>query len=150
MQGITRLILSIIFVVIYSALHAQSQADTTVIKELEQKLRVALIKGDTATLFHYWAPEFVVNNPGNHVSPLDRVKVFIRTGLMDYSDFDLVIDKVTIIDNIALSMGTEVVKPQRRTDDAGKTVTRRYTDVWMKRNNGWQMVGRQATVTAVK
>jgi len=142
--------LSSLFVVLYSGAYAQSQADTTVVKELEQKMKVAILKGDTATLYQYWAPEFIVNNPSDHVTPLASVKIFLRNGLIDYSDFDLIVEKITIIDNIALSMGREVVKPQRNTDDAGKTVTRRYTDVWMKRNNTWQMVGRQATVTAVK
>jgi hypothetical protein len=117
---------------------------------MEEKCRQAILKGDTATLFRYWAPEFVVNNPANYVSPLPMVKMFLRKGFIDYSDFDLIIEKITIIENIALSMGREVVKPQGKTDDVGKVVTRRYTDVWMKRNNTWQMVGRQATVTALQ
>lgn len=146
----SKVILFFLFGVLSSSLRAQSQADTTVIRELEQKMRVAILKGDTATLFQYWAPEFIVNNPSDHVTPLASVKIFLRKGLIDYSDFDLIVEKITIIDNIALSMGKEVVKPQRNTDDAGKTVTRRYTDIWMKRNNSWQMIGRQASVTAIK
>jgi hypothetical protein len=70
--------------------------------------------------------------------------------MIDYSDFESVIEKITIIDNVALVMGHEIVKPKGNTDNVGKTVTRRVTDVWMKRNGHWQMIGRQATITKLE
>lgn len=47
-------------------------------------------------------------------------------------------------------MGHELVSPEGVTDNAGKSLTRRYTNIWMKRDNQWKLVGRQATIVTVQ
>jgi ketosteroid isomerase-like protein len=47
-------------------------------------------------------------------------------------------------------MGEEVVEPRDTAANAGKTVRRRFTDVWRKEPDGrWRLTVRQATVTSV-
>jgi len=50
---------------------------------------------------------------------------------------------------MAVVMGEDIVKPQGNMQDAGKTVTRRYTDVWMKAQNKWKLIIRQATIISI-
>ena len=47
-------------------------------------------------------------------------------------------------------MGEEITKPQGHQLHAGKTVTRRFTNIWKFVNNQWFMIGRQATIVKVE
>jgi hypothetical protein len=142
-------ILTIIFLSMCLIVNAQSDLDP-VIKELEQKEAAAMLKGDTLTLSKMWSPNYVVNNPLNLVVDVKTIKWLIRNGKIDYTSFERVIDKITYTDNLAVVMGTEVVKPERKTENSGKTVNRRYTHVWMKTKGHWLLVARQATNVEVK
>ena len=139
------------FVFILASVGARAQAsDTTVIKDLEQKMKTAVLNGDTATFFEFGAPELVVNNPTNHVVTHEMVKKFTRTGQIAYSSYEIVIEKIVIVENVAISMGQEVVVPKDNSNHLGKTVTRRFTNVWMKRKGVWKMIARQSTEVAVQ
>ena len=47
-------------------------------------------------------------------------------------------------------MGLETLTPQGDTQNAGKTVTRRFTNIWTKESDEWKLTARQATVVLVK
>jgi ketosteroid isomerase-like protein len=48
-------------------------------------------------------------------------------------------------------MGEEVVKPRDTAPNAGRTVRRRFTDVWQKESDGkWRLTIRHATITSVQ
>ncbi len=148
-----RLIGLLLIASIYSLnVAAQSKSATEqTIRNLEQAEVQAVLKGDTATLFNkLWAPEFLVNNPANIVVTKSDVAALIRSGKLNYEQFNRVIEKVSIIDNTAIVMGREEIAPQGVTDHAGKQLTRRFTNIWMKRNGEWKSVARQATIAAVE
>jgi hypothetical protein len=140
-----------VFLLVFSsgALIAQSKAEAE-IRHLEQLEARAVVKGDTSTLFQtIWAPEFLVNNPANLVVTRQQVLTLIRSGKLDYESFERIIERVSIIGNTGIVMGREVVKPKGVTDHAGKNVIRRYTNIWMRRDNSWKLVGRQATISSL-
>lgn len=56
---------------------------------------------------------------------------------------------MTFIDELAEVMGEDIVKTQGNMQDEGKTVTRRYTDVWMKAQNKWKLIIRQETIISI-
>jgi hypothetical protein len=120
------------------------------LRSLEQLEGQCVTKGDTATLFRLWAKEFVVNNPDNRVVTAQQVRAFMRTGKIDYTSFQRVIEKITVADNVAIAMGHEITTPQKQTANAGKTVTRRYTDVWVRQAGSWHLMARQATNILVR
>jgi hypothetical protein len=39
-------------------------------------------------------------------------------------------------------MGRETVVPKGNSPDSGKTIDRRYTNIWMKRKGKWRLVAR--------
>jgi hypothetical protein len=115
------------------------------ITRLEQLEGQSVMKGDTTTLFKLWTKDFVVNNPDNQVVTAQQVRAFIRLGKIDYNSFQRIIEKITVVDNVAIAMGHEITTPQQQTSNAGKTVTRRYTDVWVRQAGAWHLAARQAT-----
>jgi hypothetical protein len=127
------------------------QTDETIVRNLDNLEREAVLKGDTAALFNrLWSPDMVVNTPANRVGTVEGTKASLKSGKLDYASFERVVEKITFIENIAIIMGQEIIKPQGVSDHAGKTVTRRYTNIWMTRKGDWQMVARQATIIKVE
>lgn len=134
---------------IFFSADAQKDAETE-IRNLENVLKEAFLKKDTATLFKLYAPDFVVNAPNNKTVTLRELKLMLRNGEVDRDMFEKVIEKVNFINNIAIVMGNETLHPTGKMPDAGKIVKRRYTNIWMKTKKTWQLVARQSTIISVE
>jgi hypothetical protein len=148
---VCRCLLACLFLACGARLSAFGQQATEAeIARLEQLEGRSVTQGDTATLFRLWAKDFVVNNPDNRVVTAQQVRAFMRTGKIDYGSFQRIIEKITVVDNVAIAMGHELTTPQRQTANAGKTVTRRYTDVWVRQAGAWHLAARQATNVTVQ
>lgn len=121
------------------------------IRQLENLERVSVLKFDSATLFgKIWSPKMVVNTPANVVGTVEGTKTQLRSGNLNYLSFERNIEKITFYDNVAIVMGGEKVKPQGKQMNAGKLVSRRFTNVWMYSNNTWRIIARQATIIKVE
>lgn len=132
-------------------LFAQTDPREAEIRHLENIEREATMRGDSAVLFgKIWSNEMVVNTPANRVGTVEGSKMQLRTGNLAYASFVRNIEKITFNDNIALVMGEEITQPQGHQLHAGKTVTRRFTNIWKNANNQWFMIGRQATIIKVE
>jgi len=131
---------------------AQSQDPReTEIRRLENLERESVLKFDSATLFgKIWSPKMVVNTPANVVGTVEGTKAQLRSGNLNYLSFERNIEKITFYDNVAIVMGGEKVKPQGKQMNAGKIVSRRFTNVWMYSNNSWSIIARQATIIKVE
>ncbi|RZL41603.1 MAG: nuclear transport factor 2 family protein [Pedobacter sp.] len=110
----------------------------------------AFQKKDTATLLKIFSPNFVVNAPTNKVTTLPELMQMLRQGEVDVAQFERITESVTFINNIAISMGNETIRPAGKMPNAGKTVKRRYTNIWMKGETGWQLVARQSSIISVE
>jgi ketosteroid isomerase-like protein len=141
----TTLLLLFIFFYAFSQNATESE-----IRKLEDAQREAFLKKDTATLYKIFSPDFVVNAPTNKITTLQDLKVLIRAGNVDMEAFERVTEKVTFTNNIAIAMGNETLRPTGNMPNAGKTVKRRYTNIWMKNNNSWQLVARQSTIISIE
>jgi ketosteroid isomerase-like protein len=120
------------------------------IKRLEEQERVAVTGGDTTTLFRLWSPDYVVNNPNNMILTAAQIKKFMRSTGMDKSSFTRNIEKISFVKDVAIVMGSETVTVKDKNGNAGKPVYRRYTNVWIRNGNGWNLSARQATITLVQ
>jgi ketosteroid isomerase-like protein len=106
----------------------------------------AILRGDLAALDKIWTKDFRVNNPFNQVDQADR----IRTGAVTYSSFLREPESVLVHGNTVIVMGREIVVPKGNSPDAGKTINRRYTNIWMKREGKWRLIARHASVICAK
>ena len=130
-----------------TSLAQSSRADSKVqdqIRALEQAEVAALLRNDIPAMQRNWATDYVVNNPFNVV--VDASKGPIRAGTLTYSSFKREIERVLIRGNTVIVMGSETVVPSGKSADAGKTIHRRFTNVWMKKGGRWLLTARHANV----
>ena len=121
------------------------------IRRLENLEKESVLKGDSAALYDkIWSPNMVVNTPANVVGTIEGTKAQLRAGNLSYLSFERNIEKITFTDNVAIVMGGEIIKPQGHQLNAGKTVSRRFTHVWLYRNNSWSIIARHATIIKVE
>ena len=125
------------------------QKNVTEIRRLENAQREAFLKKDTASLFKLLSPDFVVNAPTNKVTTLHELMVLMQKGEVDLDSFGRFIEKITFIKNIAVVMGYDIVYPSGKMPNAGKKITRRYTNIWMQDKQTWKLVARQATIVSI-
>ena len=112
------------------------------IRRLDLAHADAVLRGDLKALDKLWTEDFKVNNPFNQVDRADR----IRTGAVTYSSFIREPETVLIHGDTVIVMGREMVVPKGDSPDSGKTINRRYTNIWMKRSGNWRLVARHASV----
>ncbi len=140
------LIAAIVVFVLSSAVSAQSVKQKAAIEQEIRKLDLAhadaVLRGDLAAMDKIWTADFKVNNPFNEVDKADR----IRTGAVTYSSFERVAETVLVHKNTVIVMGRETVVPKGNSPDAGKTINRRYTNIYMKREGKWRLIARHASV----
>jgi len=103
---------------------------------------------DFAALETLWAPEMVVNSPGNNI--LTRAQVFqsIRDDKLAYSSVKTASDDFFVSKDVAVEMGHEDIVMSNG-PMAGKPLIRRYTNIWQKRRATWVQIARQATYVGI-
>ena len=116
------------------------------IRKLDLAHADAVLRGDLVAMDKLWTEDFRVNNPFNEIDKADR----IRTGAVTYSSFVRVPESILVHKDTVIVMGRETVVPKGDSPDAGKTINRRYTNIWMKRQGKWLLVARHASVICQK
>jgi hypothetical protein len=145
-----RLLLALAVLLTGKAIFSQDTREA-VIRALEIKEREAVLRTDSVLLFDsLWSPDMVVNTPANRVGTVEGTRMQLRSGKLQYLSFDRTIEKITFNDNLAIVMGEEKLRPQGNQDNAGKLVTRRFTNIWKYSNNQWKIIARHATIIKVE
>jgi ketosteroid isomerase-like protein len=129
-------LLSVFFLV------AQDRDIETEIRNLEQLEVQAVLQKDTVMLLKLWAKDYVVNAPDNMINfasknTLDR-PVLKRPRV----SFTRSVEQVIIRGDVVMAMGSETVVPS----GDQQPVKRRYTNIWMKQEGMWKLIGRHANV----
>ncbi len=95
--------------------------------------------------------DLIVNSPRNSVSTREEVLDLFRAGRMNYESADETIEALSVTENQVVLMGGEVIRPQGGAPNAGRTVRRRFTDVWRREADGqWRLAARQATIISIE
>lgn len=136
----------VLTVIIPNLVGAQSAKQKVALEQEIRRLDLAhadaVLRGDLAAMDKLWTKDFKVNNPFNQIDRADR----IRTGAVTYSSFVREPETVLIHGDTVIVMGRELVVPKGDSPDSGKTINRRYTNIWMKRSGNWRLVARHASV----
>ena len=120
------------------------------IKKMEQLQVQGILEKDSTIIRRILAKDVIVNAPSNSVVDLNMAMEALKLGYIDYTSYEQKIDEIKIIENIGIVMGLETVMPTGLTGKAGTTEKRRFTDIWMYKNNQWVMIARQATNIAIE
>ncbi|MBK7560753.1 MAG: nuclear transport factor 2 family protein [Chitinophagaceae bacterium] len=146
----TKYIFLTAFLISTLSVYAQDNSKTEAeIRALEQTGAKAILKGDTNTLKQLWAPEFLVNTPRNEVTGTrDSILLIQKAGMIDYSIYEKVIERMQFQKNIVITMGHETLVSRNDTPaaKAGQVYKRRFTNIWMKKNGKWQQIARHASI----
>ena len=114
------------------------------------------VRGTQVTLFlngtewGSFTDDAVVNSPANAIHPRARVEASFGRGLIDYHGFERRLEYLGRVGDAVLAMGEEVVTPRNNAPNAGKTVRRRVTELWVPVGGGWKLRARQATIVDVR
>ena len=121
------------------------------VETIDDEEPIGVLKGDEAAQTRFWDPELTVNAPNNqivrHAEILKRMEQ--QTGLQ-YSSFERHREATVIRPDCAVTMGYEVVVPKGDVPDSGKTINRRYTNVYYFEDGTWRLIARQATNISVR
>ena len=145
-----KLFLSVIVIIIAATglVSAQSAKQTDAleqeIRKLEQSQVDALLRNDLAAMERNWAKDYTVNNPFSQAVKASEGP--IRAGTLTYSSFIREVEKVLVHGKTVIVMGKETIVPSGTSADAWKTINRRFTNVWMKKNGKWLLTARHASV----
>jgi len=124
-------------------------SEEDVIRQLEEQERQAVLQQDLAVLERLWAEGFIVNNPQNQISPnRDAVLALVKKGLIRYTRFERRIESIRFNADIAIVMGAETVEPVGDAPRAGRTIERRFTNIWRKQDDTWRIIARHANIIA--
>lgn len=118
--------------------------DELKIRQLEKDWTQLLNKGDTTSLLKIWSKDYVVNNPNGKIVTPKEIIDLMKSG-HKFPAVERIIEKVTFNRDIAIVMGKELEQPSNLTMDQNEWIPRRFTNVWIKSKNGWQLAARQSS-----
>jgi hypothetical protein len=146
---LTKLFLLLVFIIAFSINSFSQQQDEALIRKFEDMEREAILKGDTTLLSELMSKKIVVQNPENAIVGFQQIMNRVRTGKINYASFERRIDNIAFMNGMAVVMGLETLVPQADTQNADKTVKRRFTNIWTKENGNWKLTARQATIISI-
>ena len=135
--------------IVVVAASAGAQSDSPVLREEIRRLDLAhadaIFKGDAASLDTLMDDDVTVNHPTNRiVKEKKELLELIQQGVIRYTSFERVPETFLFFENMIVVMGSETVVPAEGAPNAGKTLQRRYTNVWMKKDGKWRLTVRHA------
>lgn len=115
------------------------------IKALDLAHAQAIVKGDALALDSLMDDEVTVNHPTNRIIKEKKELLdLIKQGVIRYTSFERWPETFLFFNDMVVVMGSEVVVPANGAPNAGKTIQRRYTNIWMNKNDSWQLTVRHA------
>ena len=144
-----KLISALISLLIFFCTYAQNAKDNK-IRKLDNEQKEAYFRRDTLTLLKLFSPNVIINGFSNKFETLEDILTRIRKVGNDMEYYERIIEKIIFAQNIAIVMGNETIKPSGIAINAGKTVKRRFTNIWMPNKKSWQLIARQSTIISIE
>jgi hypothetical protein len=86
----------------------------------------------------------VVNNPNGKIVTPEDIVALMKSG-HKFPAVKRIIEKITFNQDIAIVMGKELQQPANMTANTEEWIPRRFTNIWIKTENGWQLAARQSS-----
>jgi ketosteroid isomerase-like protein len=141
-----KLIIASFSAFIFFCTYSQNEKIEKEIRQMEEKRVAAFLAKDTAAILKIYAPDFVVNRPIGIVSTREKSIERIVSDSLSFISYKFEMEQISIKKNFVVTMGNETVQPSGKNRDAGKTLKRRYTHIWVKENGNWILIVRHANI----
>jgi ketosteroid isomerase-like protein len=123
------------------SIFAQNKSEEE-IRILEKQEVTAFLTQDYKTLDKLWDKNLIVNSAKNIIEHnAQEVKDLLKAGVIKNAEMERTVEEVSIHENVAISMGSEMVKSMQ-----GKVVKRRFTNIWLKTQDGWKLTASQHSI----
>ena len=141
------LILAFVMFVVVPRLAAQ--IDNTALREEIKKLDLAhadaIFKGDAKALDSLMDDDITVNHPTNQIVKEKKELIdLIHQGVIRYTRFERYPEMFIFFKDMVVVMGNETIVPAKGAPNAGITLQRRYTNIWMLQDGKWRLTVRHA------
>lgn len=136
--------------------HPQGRtADSAAVRELDDQMRLAVLRRDIPALERFWSDQLVVNAPNNQVVRGKRAVLdVVRTGIINFSSFERDIEFIQVEGDFVITMGLETLRALADSPAnglrAGEMTRRRFTNIWKREGDTWRLYIRHANVIAPK
>jgi ketosteroid isomerase-like protein len=134
-------LVSFVFLTLVSSSQSNDEQE---IRELEKYWTELLDNGDTTSLLKIWSEDYVVNNPNGEIVTPEKIVALMRGG-HKFPKVERIIEKITFTQNVAVVMGKELQQPANFTKNQEEWIPRRFTNVWIRADNSWQLIARQSS-----
>ena len=139
---------SFIFILVqfclFSTLSFAQSPEEIQIRQLEKEWSELLDLGDTTALLKIWSAQYVVNNPQGKIVTPKKIVSLMKSG-HKFPKVERIIENITFNNDIAIVMGKELQQPANKSTNLEKWIPRRFTNVWIKTEQGWQLAARQSS-----
>lgn len=142
-----RTVLAVSLMLMVTGLAAQDNNDVLrgEIRKLELAHAAAIFAGDAEALDILMDDNITVNHPTNRiVNEKKELLDLIRQGVIRYTSFERFPETFLFFRDMVIVMGNELVVPAKGAPNAGESLKRRYTNVWMYRDGNWRLTVRHA------
>jgi ketosteroid isomerase-like protein len=122
------------------------------VRMLDDQERLAALARDVPALERLWSDHLTVNAPNHQVVVGKRavLETFVRSGIIDFTRFDRRIEFIRADGAFVFIMGLETVTAASNAPGAGlaagRTITRRFTNIWKNEDGTWRLFARHANV----
>jgi ketosteroid isomerase-like protein len=140
-------VLAFSLILIVAGLSAQDNNDVLreEIRKLELAHAAAIFAGDAVALDNLMDDDITVNHPTNRiVNEKKELLDLIRQGVIRYTSFERFPETFLFFRDMVIVMGNELVVPAKGAPNAGESLKRRYTNVWMNQDGKWRLTVRHA------
>jgi ketosteroid isomerase-like protein len=115
------------------------------IEKLDLAHAQAIFTGNARSLDTLMDDDVTVNHPTNRiVKEKKELMSMISKGVIRYNSFSRYPEQFLFYPGMVVVMGHETVIPAEGAPNALQTLTRRYTNVWMKNDDHWRLAFRHA------
>jgi len=141
--------ISVIITSFLLVLNLIAQTDNSTLREEIKKLEMAhasaIFNGDAAALDGLMDDDVTVNHPTNRiVKEKKELLDLINKGVIRYTSFKRFPETFLFFKDMVVVMGNETVVPAEGAPNAGESLIRRYTNIWMNQNGKWRLTVRHA------
>lgn len=121
------------------------------IESIEDQEDRAVLEGDIAKVNELWADGLTVNGPNNRIMRKPQILELMKTHTgLQYSKFERRREALVVHGDCVVTMGYEIVVPKGNVPNSGKTIKRRYTNIFYREAGRWKIIARQATIVSVE
>ena len=141
--------LALLGVLVAVPTHAQTQnaKEQEVLKAVRALEEASVTKKDRSTIERYYADEYVYTHSNGTVLNKAQEIATIMSPDQAWTAYKIDDLKARIYGNVAIATGLLTLTGSSKAYVSGP---RRFTEVWVRRNGRWQMVGGQTTLVPTK